>query len=152
GYAVTEEFPAGELSGTVRVIDFEQMCLEPAIRVTVRAPGLGSEDFHDLVARAGLRGVNYAVGWTAWLDIAPEGTSKASGLETVRHRLGVPPAATIAAGDGQNDIEMLTWAGVGVAMGDADGLTRAAADFHTAPVHQDGLVPVLTALLPARGR
>src|SRR5699024_2583261 len=123
GYAVTAEFPTGELSGQLRVIPFEDMCAEPAVRVTLRAPGLGSDDFHDLVARAGLRGVSYAVGWTAWLDIAPEGTSKASGLETVRQRLGVPSEATVAAGDGQNDIEMLTWAGVGVAMGDADELT-----------------------------
>src|SRR5699024_12787137 len=96
------------------------MCLEPAIRVTVRAPGLGSEDFHDLVARAGLRGENHAVGWTAWLDIAPEGTSKASGLETVRHRVGVPPAATIAGGGAQISSEMLTWGESGVEVRDAD--------------------------------
>lgn len=147
GYAVTEEFPAGELGGQVRIIDFEQMCTEPAVRVTLRAPGLESEDFHDLVARSGLRGVSFAVGWTAWLDIAPEGTSKASGLETVRERVGVSRAASIAVGDGQNDIQMLNWAGVSVAMGGADEVTRAAADFHTSPVEQDGLLPVLTALL-----
>lgn len=148
GYAVTAQFPAGELSGHVRVIDFEQMCAEPAVRVTLRAPGLGAEDFHDLVARSGLRGVSFAVGWTAWLDIAPEGISKASGLEVVRSRVGVRETATLAAGDGQNDIQMLTWAGVSVAMGGADEPTRAAADFHTGPVEQDGLVPVLRALLP----
>lgn len=147
GYAVTSEFPAGELSGVVRVIDFEQMCAEPAVRVTVRAPGLESADFHDLVDRAGLHGVSYAVGWTAWLDIAPDGVSKASALELVRQRLGVPPEATLAAGDGQNDIEMFGWAGVSVAMGGADETTRAAARWHTGPVEADGLVPVLEAVL-----
>lgn len=152
GYAVTADFPAGELSGHVRTISFEQMCAEPAVRVTLRAPGLGAEDFHDLVARSGLRGVSFAVGWTAWLDIAPEGTSKASGLEAVRSRLGVSREGTIAAGDGQNDVQMLNWAGVGVAMGGADEITRAAADFHTAPVEHDGLVPVLRALLPPSPR
>lgn len=151
GYAVTSEFPIGELSGVVRVIDFEQMCAEPAVRVTVRAPGLGSQDFHDLVARSGLRGVSYAVGWTAWLDIAPDGVSKASGLELVRERLGVPAEATLAAGDGQNDIEMFGWAAVSVAMGGADEATRAAARWHTGPVEADGLVPVLDAVLRETG-
>ncbi|WP_277050201.1 HAD family hydrolase [Ruania albidiflava] len=150
GYAVTSEFPAGELSGAVRVIDFEQMCAEPAVRVTVRAPGLGSADFHDLVNRSGLHGVSYAVGWTAWLDIAPDGVSKASALELVRQRLDVPPEATLAAGDGQNDIEMLGWAGVSVAMGGADEVTRAAARWHTGPVEAEGLVPVLDAVLRSR--
>ena len=151
GYAVTSEFPVGELSGVVRVIDFEQMCAEPAVRVTVRAPGLGSQDFHDLVARSGLHGVSYAVGWTAWLDIAPDGISKASGLELVRERLGVPAEATLAAGDGQNDIEMFGWAAVSVAMGGADEETRAAAHWHTGPVEADGLVPVLDAVLRPAG-
>lgn len=150
GYAVTSEFPIGELSGVVRVIDFEQMCAEPAVRVTVRAPGLGSQDFHDLVARSGLHGVSYAVGWTAWLDIAPDGISKASGLELVRERLEVPAEATLAAGDGQNDIEMFGWAAVSVAMGGADETTRAAARWHTGSVEADGLVPVLDAVLRDR--
>jgi len=150
GYAVTAEFPAGELSGAVRVIDFDQMCAEPAVRVTVRAPGLESADFHDLVDRSGLHGVSYAVGWTAWLDIAPDGVSKASALELVRQRLDVPPEATLAAGDGQNDIEMFGWAGVSVAMGGADEVTRAAARWHTGPVEADGLVPVLDAVLRSR--
>ena len=40
----------------------------------------------------GLHGVSYAVGWSAWLDLAPEGVSKASALEQVRRvrRLAVP--------------------------------------------------------------
>ncbi len=148
GFLLSAPFPDGELTGELRVVGFEELCATPASRVTLRAPGLGSDDFHDLVDRSGLHGVSYAVGWTAWLDIAPEGVSKASALERVRLRLGVPSTATLAAGDGRNDIEMLTWAQVGVAMGGADADTRAAADFDAAPVSEDGLVPVLTALVP----
>lgn len=147
GFKVTAPFPLGELGGDVTVVDFEELCTSPASRVTLRAPDLSSADFHDLVDRSGLLGVSYAVGWTAWLDITPDGVSKASALETVRQRLGVPEGATLAAGDGRNDIEMLTWAGVGVAMGGADADTRAAADLHTGPVEEDGLVPVLAAVL-----
>ncbi|SEE88564.1 HAD family hydrolase [Ruania alba] len=147
GFALTAPFPDGELTGTLRVVDFEELCAMSASRVTMRAPGLGSDDFHELVDRSGLHGVSYAVGWTAWLDIAPEGVSKASALEQVRQYLQVGPTATVAAGDGRNDIEMLTWAGVGVAMGGADETTRGAADLVTGPVETDGLVPVLRTLL-----
>src|SRR5699024_12276078 len=127
-------FPAGGVSGVVRGIGFGQVWAGPAVRGAGRAPGLGSEDFPGLVDRSGLHGVSYAGGWTAWLDIAPDGVSKASALELVRQRLDVPPEATLTAGDGQNDIEMFGWAGVSVAMGGADEVTRAAARWHTGPV------------------
>lgn len=149
GYKVSSPFPLGELSGEVTVVDFEELCEAPASRVTLRAPHLSSADFHALVERVGLHGVSYAVGWTAWLDLAPDGVTKASALDTLRERLGLAAGANVAAGDGRNDIEMLQWAGFGVAMGGADGVTRAAADMVTATVENDGLVPVLHAL---RGR
>ena len=71
----------------------------------------------ELVERVGLQGVSYAIGWTAWLDLTPPGVSKASALERVRELLDVPAGATVTVGDGQNDREMLEWAGLGVAMG-----------------------------------
>ena len=147
GYKVSSPFPLGELSGEVKVVDFEELCAAPASRVTLRAPHLSADDFHALVDRVGLHGVSYAVGWTAWLDLAPDGVSKASALEMLRERVRLAPGASVAAGDGRNDIQMLEWAGFSVAMGGADEVTRAAADLVTAGVEDDGLVPVLRALL-----
>ena len=86
----------------------------------------------------GLHGVTYSVGWTAWLDIAAQGVTKASGLENVRELLGVDRAHTVAIGDGRNDIEMLQWAGRGVAMGQAVQQVVDAADAVTATVGEDG--------------
>ncbi|HLS26910.1 MAG TPA: HAD family hydrolase [Beutenbergiaceae bacterium] len=151
GFKVNAPFPPGELLGQVRVVDFETLCAQPAARVTLRAPDLDADDFHELVDRTGLDGVSYAVGWTAWLDIHPEGVSKASALEKVRRHLGIRPGASVAAGDGRNDIEMLGWAGFGVAMGGADAETVAAADVTTAGVQDDGVVPVLRAIASRRG-
>lgn len=150
GFKVNAPFPPRELLGEVRVVDFETLCDRPAARVTLRAPDLDAEDFHDLVDRTGLDGVSYAVGWTAWLDIHPEGVSKASALDSVRRHLGIRPAASVAVGDGRNDIEMLGWAGFGVAMGGADAETVAAADVTTAGVQDDGVVPVLRAIAAGR--
>ena len=91
-------------------------------------------------------GVEYAVGWSAWLDITPEGVSKAAALEGVRRRLGVEPGATVAVGDQRNDLEMLRWAARGVAMDNAPDEVKAAADEVTGHVDDDGLVAVLRSL------
>jgi len=64
--------------------------------------------------------------------------TKASGLEYVARELGVAPDDVLAIGDGRNDIEMLRWAGRGVAMGQAVPEVQAAADAVTATVHDDG--------------
>ena len=45
-----------------------------------------------LAGRLGLHGTEFVVGWTAWLDLAPVGVSKASGLALVAERLGVAQA------------------------------------------------------------
>lgn len=146
GFKVTRPFPDGELTGTQEVVPFEDLVAAPATRVTLRAPEWTSQEFHDLVSSSGLHGVSYAVGWSAWLDMTPDGVSKASALEAVRQRYEVPEARTLVVGDGQNDIEMFRWAGVSVAMGGADETTRAAATAVTGPVELEGLVSVLDAL------
>ncbi len=147
GFLVSHPFPDGELASPVTVVDFETLCEAPASRVTVRDLSLGSADFRELVRRSGLAGVTYAIGWTGWLDLTPPGVTKASGLEILRERLEVPAGASVAVGDGHNDVEMLRWAGVGVAMGGSDSLTVAAADALTAHVDDDGLAPILESLL-----
>jgi len=100
----------------------------------------------------GLHGVNYAIGFSSWLDLAPEGVSKASGLEAVRESLGVDAAHTVAVGDQRNDIEMLQWAARGVAMGQAPPEVLAVADEVTADVVGDGLALVLEDLLRRAGQ
>ncbi|TRW47288.1 HAD family hydrolase [Georgenia yuyongxinii] len=147
GFKVSAPFPMGELTGEVQVVDFEELVAAPATRVTLRAPELSSQDFHDLVERVGLHGVGYAVGWTAWLDISPDGVNKASALEMLRGRLDVPAEATVALGDGSNDLEMLAWAAHGVAMGGSAEAVQSAADAVTDDVAHDGAAVVLRALL-----
>ena len=138
GYRVNRHFPAGELDGEMILADFEHMITDPVSRVIIRDPDSTSEDFVNLARRLGLQGTNYFIGWTAWLDLAPEGVSKASGLEWVCRELGVAAADVLAIGDGRNDIEMLRWAGRGVAMGQAPDRVKAAADGVAPPVPEDG--------------
>ncbi|MFC3689771.1 HAD-IIB family hydrolase [Aquipuribacter hungaricus] len=141
---LTQAFPEGELSGRFRVASFEELSRTRALRVIVRSLDHSPEEFEEIVGRMGLNSVAYAVGWSAWLDIAPEGVSKASALESVRRRLGVEPEDTYAVGDGRNDIEMLRWAAHSAAMGNAldDDVRRAAVET-IGPVTEDGLAVFL---------
>ncbi|YAL83487.1 HAD family hydrolase [Dermacoccaceae bacterium W4C1] len=150
GQKLSGAFPEGELDGPHTVVSWAELAAEPVTRVTFRSPGSTAEEFVALAETLGLHGVNYAVGYTAWLDINPEGVSKASGLEQVRQRLQIPAEATLAVGDQRNDLEMLAWAGRSVAMGQAPAEVQAAAGEVTASVDEDGLALVLEGLLGVR--
>jgi HAD superfamily hydrolase (TIGR01484 family) len=138
GYRVNRPFPEGELSGEMVLAEVDDLVSLPVSRVIIRDPEATADDFVALAARLGLHGTDYVVGWTAWLDLAPVGVSKASGLAYVAGELGLVAEDALAIGDGRNDIEMLGWAGRGVAMGQAVDVVREAADAVTGTVHDEG--------------
>ncbi|MBE7324135.1 HAD family phosphatase [Nocardioides sp. Y6] len=148
GYLVNRLFPEGELTGEQVVTPIEEIVGQPVNRVVVRDPESTAEDFMETAAKLGLHGTDYVVGWSAWIDFAPEGISKASGLQHVCDKLGVDPADVLAIGDGRNDLEMLAWAGRGVAMGQAIEEVQVAADAVTATVHDDGVAVELDRWFP----
>ena len=138
GYRVSAPFPDGELSGEMIQSRIDEIVGAPVSRVIIRDPSSSVEEFVELAADLGLHGTDYVVGWTAWLDLAPVGVSKASGLAHVADILGVEAADVLAIGDGRNDLEMLAWAGRGVAMGQAIPEVHDAADAVTDSVYDDG--------------
>ncbi len=137
GYRLNDHFPGGDLTGEMIIEDLEQLSSRPVTRVILRDPTRSDTDFITLAKHLGLHGVAYFVGWSAWLDIAPEGVNKATGLAEVAMNLGIASADVLAFGDGRNDIEMLRWAGRGVAIGDAPAEVHAAAD-DVSPLFEDG--------------
>ena len=139
GYRVNRHFPEGEITGRMTLQSVDELIAEPVTRVIIRDPHSSEEEFVALAEKLGLQGTNYFIGWTAWLDIAPEGVSKASALADVAKRLGVEQQHVLAIGDGRNDCEMLQWAGRGVAMGQSPLEVQDAADDVTETVHNDGV-------------
>lgn len=143
GYRVNSQFPDGELSGDMIITEIDELLAGEVSRVIIRDPESTADEFVALAESLGLQGTNYVVGWTAWLDLAPVGVSKASGLEYVARELGVSVEETLAIGDGRNDLEMFEWAHRGVAMGQAIEDVLAAADDVTGSVYDDGVATEL---------
>jgi Cof subfamily protein (haloacid dehalogenase superfamily) len=66
--------------------------------------------------------------WHQLVEVTGPRVSKGAALARLAAYLGVPQAATMAVGDQDNDVSMVAWAGLGVAMGDASPAAKAAAD------------------------
>lgn len=147
GYRVNKHFPDGEIGGQITLQSVAELVEHPVSRVIIRAPEHSAEEFGAIVHDLGLTGTNYYIGYTAWVDLAPEGVSKASGLEFVCRRLGIGAADVLAIGDGHNDYEMLEWAGRGVAMGHAPERVKDIADAVTGSIEEDGLAQELARYL-----
>ena len=81
------------------------------------------------------------------VELTPPGVHKGSGVAHLCERVGVERDDVVAFGDGLNDHEMLTWAGHGVAMGNADAETKVIADEVTASNDDDGVAVVVERLL-----
>lgn len=133
-----------------RQVPFEQLGAQPVCRVVVVAPDQAERDFVELVERIGLHQVTYAVGWTAWLDIAPQGVDKGTALERVRGELGIDADRVLVVGDGRNDLGMFRWAldngGRAVAMAQGPQEVRDAAGEVTTSVEAGGVAEILRRL------
>jgi Cof subfamily protein (haloacid dehalogenase superfamily) len=146
-YRYTGWFPEGALDVKTEEVHFDELLTTVATRVVVIAPGHDADEFIRAVEELGLHQVSYAVGWTNWLDIAPEGINKSTALERIRGFLGFPKDRVMVVGDGRNDIEMLQWAaqaGRAVAMGQApEDVARHATEM-TASDREDGVAQALS--------
>lgn len=78
-----------------------------------------------------------------WLDVVLTGVSKATGMEKVLEALGIPRENSIGIGDGSNDLPMIEYAGLGVAMGNAPEEVKLRADVVTESVHNDGVAVMI---------
>ena len=127
-FRTNQAFTHSALAEGIREVPFEELLHEPAIRVVVRSDSHQETGLGPVAAELGLHSVVFGVADVAWLDIGPQGVSKATMLARLCDRLGIDPALTLTIGDSMNDIAMLQWAGVGVLMGHAVDEMRQYAD------------------------
>lgn len=116
----------------------------PATKLLVRHQGMTSAEM--AMAATELLGDSVDVTFSTnrgLIEISAPGVTKATGLADVAERVGAEQSAVVAFGDMPNDIEMLRWAGHGVAMANAHDTVLDAADEVTAPNSEDGVAMVL---------
>ena len=77
--------------------------------------------------------------YPAFADITAKGDTKQKGIDEIIRYFDIRLEDTMAFGDGGNDISMLRHAAIGVAMGQAEKDVKAAADYVTAPIDEDGI-------------
>jgi Cof subfamily protein (haloacid dehalogenase superfamily) len=85
-----------------------------------------------------------------FLEFASPDVTKASGMEFLAEHVGFTRERTVAFGDGENDIELVEWAGYGVAVENAHVLVKEVADFVCPSVDEEGVAQVLEAYLDSR--
>ena len=78
-----------------------------------------------------------------FIEVMPQNVDKAASLDRMLETLGLTSDNVISCGDGFNDITMIQYAGLGVAMGNAQTEVKEVADLITATNDEDGLVPVI---------
>lgn len=77
------------------------------------------------------------------VDVISATGGKAEGMKQLLRHFGLQPGEVMAFGDGENDTDMLSFAGIGVAMGNGAPCAKVAADYVTADIDDDGVEKAL---------
>ena len=105
---------------------------------------------HDEAVIAGIRrtfepiaGLSVTSSWVLNLELMPAGVNKGTAVAAMAQKLGLDAGQVMAIGDYDNDVPMLAYAGVGVAMGNASPAARSAASFTTLSNAQHGVAEAI---------
>lgn len=127
----------------ITVYDFPQFINYPVNKVLLTAPGMLAAGYEkELQAKYG-DSLSIYRSEEFFLEVMPKNVSKAETLDGMLGKIGVKRMNTVCCGDGFNDISMINYAGVGVAMANAKEEVKQAADFITGSNDEDGLVTVI---------
>lgn len=148
GYFRLGRSAATDAADRARAVSPQPLTLAEAARPAYKVMPWGGSHLYDSLTEQ--FGAAVRIVWHAdYLEIGPAGVSKGTAAALLADRLGLTAEACLAMGDARNDLELIRWAGIGVAMDNADPLLKAAADW-IAPSHAvDGTADVLEAVLAA---
>lgn len=144
-FLITPEYNPDVWDARFGVVDKQTLIDTPAAKLLVRCPALTSAQLHELVAPVvdpDVAHVTYSMD-EGLIEISRPGVNKAAGARFLAQRYGVDAAEAIAFGDMPNDLELLRWAGTGVAMANASPVLLDAADVVTATNEEHGVAAVL---------
>ena len=116
------------------VVDFDIVAKGTVYQIMIG----GRADEYDRLMQ-GVKGAKIAAWWDRAMDIIPTAGGKGSGIARVLEAYGFTPADAMAFGDGNNDLEMFSAVGTGIAMGNASPDLKAAATDICGTCAEDGI-------------
>lgn len=132
---------------TMGGVELDHVLAAPSLKLVIRHPELTPSVLFDALRDLGLTGFEATLSGAPFVEVMAEGVTKATGLARLCEHLEIDRRDVIAFGDALNDVEMLRWAGHGVAMAGADDVVRDAADETTASNDDDGVARVIERVL-----
>lgn len=135
--------------------DFEQACRADPVQLCIMADtpairGLARQLAHDMPEELSIVDYGIVENGKHMIDVFAQGVDKALGLAFVADLCGIAQSETAAFGDSVNDVELIGYAGLGVAMGNAPDDVLRIADI-VAPSNDDDGVAVVIEELAAAG-
>lgn len=118
-----------------------------SLKLVLRDWAARPEDLLATARELAVPGTHATTSGAPFLEVGAVGVTKASALEKFCRARGIDRSEVVVFGDNINDVEMLRWAGLGVAMGNAEPEARAAADHVTLHNDADGVAVVVEELL-----
>lgn len=122
----------------------------PSLKLVIRHPSVPIPEIFEALQALGLTGFEATLSGAPFVEVMAQGVTKAAGIAQVCARLGIDRHEVLAFGDALNDLEMLEWAGHGVAVANAIDVVRDAADEVTASNDDDGVAIVIQRMLTGR--
>ncbi|APT93429.1 HAD family hydrolase [Corynebacterium phocae] len=144
-YLVDPSYSENAIYDGFGVASREDLLAQPCVKLMLRNHVLSATQMFELLSAhldPGMAHITYAID-DGLLELSSPGVTKAKGVAWLAAHYGVEQEDTIAFGDMPNDVEMLRWAGLGVAMDNATAAVKDAADMVTAANHQAGVAKVL---------
>ena len=155
-FVAEEGYPISTVPGdygrdpdSIVTVGFADVVATPSVKLVLRHERADVEALYEAATALAIPGCHVTTSGAPFLEVGRAGTNKATGLALLCARLGFAREDVVAFGDNRNDVEMLQWAGLGVAMGNGVPEALEAADAVTASHDEDGLAVFLESLLDA---
>lgn len=132
---------------TMGGVPLDQVLVAPSLKLVIRHPELAPATLFETLRSLGLTGFESTLSGAPFVEVMAEGVTKATGLARLCEHLRIDRPDVVAFGDALNDVEMLRWAGRGVAMAGADPAVEDAADETAESNDDDGVARVIERLL-----
>lgn len=127
--------------------DLGEVLAEPSLKFVLRDPAVDAAVLLAAARALAVPGTNCLTSGAPFVEVSAEGVDKGSGLAALCRHLGIEASDVVAFGDELNDLDMIRWAGLGVAMGNAIDEVKQAADEVTTSNNDDGVALVVERLL-----